>query len=797
MVTMRNVFTVVLAAACLAVLTARVPVEFSRIRYRAVTTARPALYDPSVTIHLPDISQLAGSPSAIVVRLRGAAEPTRLTLALDGVHLTQVDLPARNEIRVDTSTTISNSTEHRFVVSGDRTGWELTYLEIANVHGYSRGIFGFSIVPRDLREVRLFPLWLSIPIVAGLLALHPRPDWPPRPGLRRLYHLGVGLVLALFALVLLTDRYSPYKFLLSFSAFAVCTAILYAERTYQLLRWLRRVALWSWARLQVFVAEHSPGLVRAWHRVEAHTAAAAAEVPWLPSALAGAASIIVTLAAVAYGTHIAGGADSYGYVSQSALLANGKLDIDQPLVKELPDVTNEWLLSPLGWVPKEHEGIPGRIVPTYSPGLPLMMTPLRVVFGPYGVYAVVPILAGLAVYLTFLLGRRLDGNATGLFASLWLASSPTFLACSFTPMSDLPVTTAWLAALVAACWPGAIPASLAGLATAVAILTRPNLAPLGAAVALPFLYRLLFDRAAWKRHGRDMVIFLATSAIGPAIVAVLFNYWYGSPLKSGYGTVSGIFAWSYVKANLERYPMWLVTSQTVLILAGLIAPFLLRGRKSAGDVVTPGFIACVLLATCVLVWGAYLAYVPFDDWSYLRFVLPSYPPLIVLSAAALLFAVRRTLAPRLLGIVLILVIVYGGLDYARRGAVFVQSFGQTRYQRVGEFIADNLPERALLLSMQHSGSLRYYSRQISIRYDQIRDGRLDQLVEHFANRGYPVYFVLDEWEEGDFRRLFAERNVLGKLDWKPIARAKCSTPVSIYDPRSRGSSTPVKTRIIP
>ncbi len=72
--------------------------------------------------------------------------------------------------------------------------------------------------------------------------------------------------------------------------------------------------------------------------------------------------------------------------------------------------------------------------------------------------------------------------------------------------------------------------------------------------------------------------------------------------------------------------------------------------------------------------------------------------------------------------------------------------------------------------MQHSGSLRYYSRQISIRYDQIRGGRLDQLVAHFADRGYPVYFVLDEWEEGDFRRLFAEKNVLGKLDWKPIAR---------------------------
>ena len=214
------------------------------------------------------------------------------------------------------------------------------------------------------------------------------------------------------------------------------------------------------------------------------------------------------------------------------------------------------------------------------------------------------------------------------------------------------------------------------------------------------------------------------------------------------------------------------------------------------DVVTPALIAWMLVAVCVLVWGPYLAYVPFDDWSYLRFVLPSYPPLIVLSSAALVFALRRTIAPRLLGSALILVIVFGGIDYARRGAVFSQSFGETRYQRVGEFIADNLPERALLLSMQHSGSLRYYSGHISIRYDQIRVGRLDQLVAYFADRGYPVYFVLDEWEEGDFRRLFAERNVLGKLDWLPIARAKCSTPVSIYDPRSRGSSKPVKTRII-
>src|SRR5262245_29324469 len=135
MVTMRNALTVALAAACLAVLATRVPLEFARIRVRAVTAPTPALTEPSVTVQLPDGSRLAGSPSAVIVRLRGAAEQARLTLALDGERLTDVDLPARDEIRVDASTSISNAGEHRFVVSGDRTGWQLTYLEIANLHG--------------------------------------------------------------------------------------------------------------------------------------------------------------------------------------------------------------------------------------------------------------------------------------------------------------------------------------------------------------------------------------------------------------------------------------------------------------------------------------------------------------------------------------------------------------------------------------------------------------------------------------------------------------------------------------
>ena len=45
--------------------------------------------------------------------------------------------------------------------------------------------------------------------------------------------------------------------------------------------------------------------------------------------------------------------------------------------------------------------------------------------------------------------------------------------------------------------------------------------------------------------------------------------------------------------------------------------------------------------------------------------------------------------------------------------------GEARYRTVGEFVARELPERSLFLTMQHSGSLRYYGRRTTLRYDWI------------------------------------------------------------------------------
>jgi hypothetical protein len=790
MVTTRQAFAVVLALACVAVLAARVPLEFSRIRFRVVPEPMPAAQTPSVAVALPDLSTLADAPAAVVIRIQGGEQPATLNIALDDGRIADVVVPPRDEIRVDASAIVPRGENHQLLVTGDRPGWRITYLEIANVHGFSSGLVEFQIVPRAYRRFDTLRPWALILVFLGLLALGPRPDWPAtRPG-RRLYAAFAGVVLLLFLGALTADRFTPYKLLVMPKGFAVCAAILYAERVLQGAR--------ATARATIATGRATLPILVAACRRTARGMAEAAAIPWLPAALVLATSTIVWGITMAVGTHGAGGADSYGYVSESELWAKGQLYVDQPIVAELPDYTTQWLLAPLGWVPQEHARVRGRIVPVYSPGLPMLMAPMRILFGADGVYVVVPILAALTIWLTFLLGRRLDGDATGLFAALWLASSPGILGSAFSPMSDVPVTTWWLAALVAALNPAttARSATVAGLATTLAVLTRPNLAPLGAVVALPFLYRLAAERKTWRPAARNLAVFAVTAAIGPAVVAALFNYWYGSPFRSGYGATDSLFSWAYLTANLQRYPRWLIESQTALIVVGLITPLLVRGR-SATQSVPPVVTTCVLLTMCVVSWAAYMTYFPFDDWGYLRFLLPSYPPLIVLSSTAFVVMLRRTKAPRLLGTALLALIMTAGLDFGRRAAIFTMFHGETRYERAGDYIAANLPERAVIMSMQHSGSLRYYSGRTTIRYDLLRPSRLDQFVEHFTSRGYPVFFVLDDWEEPEFRRRFAELNVLGKLDWPPIARAKGINPVAIYDPRNRQAEKPIATRKIP
>ena len=780
--TKRAAYAVAWAVLCALVLS-RVAVGFERIRFRVVTSPVPE-QGRSIVVPLPDLSRLSGQTAAIILRFQGAAAPALIQLALDGAAISEITVPASRERRVDESARLSGSVNHQLALTSSTGGWQLTYLEIANVHGHSSGAIGLAIVPRDLGRFEHVPVWWLWPFVLGLLMGRRAPGWPAPRLARRLYVAGVALVLVLFVATLVVDRLTPFKVLLSASTFLWCVAIVHANLVAALVR-----LLWT-------TAKASAPTVRGFLRGSSRRLSTAARLPHLPAMVAGGASIAVFIAALALGNHIAGGADAYGYVSQSALWARGQLYIDQPIAADLPDYVDDWAIAPLGFVPQRHAGVRGRIVPYFSPGLPILMAPLRV-FGADAVYLVVPLLAGLAVWLTFVVGRQLEGPATGVVAALWLAVSPAFLESAFAPMSDVPAMTMWLAAVTASLRPGWMAALAAGMATSVAILVRPNLFPLGAVIALPFLIRWIAPPRKWRPHGIETAVFAASAAIGPLAAAMIFNQLFGSPFQSGYGSLAMNVDWANVIPNLQRYPRWLIESQTPVIAASVAAPFLLWHRRPSNSGMSPRSMSLLLLAGSAIVWLSYLLYFQFDSWSYLRFLLPSYPWLIALASAVIVTSARRLLPMWRLALAIgVASLLLSELRFDSRHSLLSSSSGEARYRTVGEDVARTMPPNALLLSAQHSGSLRYYSGRTTLRYDQVPADRLDALVRHLQERGYPVFVVLDSWEIDAFRKRFASQREVGSLGWTPAAILHGSTDVKVYDLRDRTRQGPIETRSI-
>jgi hypothetical protein len=325
------------------------------------------------------------------------------------------------------------------------------------------------------------------------------------------------------------------------------------------------------------------------------------------------------------------------------------------------------------------------------------------------------------------------------------------------------------------------------VAAAAAVLTRPNLAPLVAIPGVVVLWRCWRARLSRGSAGpaqpdlhrtgwQDAVLFGAAVVPAAITIALLNDYWYGSPLASGYGDVGSLYSVSNIGPNLERYPRWLVESQTPLILLAALAPFAVWRQRGA---------AVLLLAWTAAVVASYIAYIPFDAWWFLRFLLPAYPPLLALTAAVLVaIATRMPAGTRvaLVAIVLMLVARHG-VTYARERATF-QTEGEYKYAITGRYVAEHLPPRAMFFAMQHSGSVRYYSGRSTLRWDRVPPDQLDWAIAEIQRHGYLPYALVEDWEEEMWRERLAGRAVPPALDRPPLATLPLGN-VRIYDLRAR------------
>lgn len=241
----RAALSLLIASVCLAALATRVYTDFERIRFRIVTS--PRLADQStLSVPLPDLSRLSGSPAAVIVRLEGAAEPVSVTVALDSTPLTRVILEPHRELRVDLAAAVPSG-PGQLVLTSDRPGWRLTYLEIANVYGFTRGALELVIVPQGSTH-KAIPWWFVFLLVMPALAIPVRLDWPATR-LRRIANwVAVGFALLLFAVAFLAETVSPYRVLLSPAAFLLCAAILYADPLVRTWRRAKPAAVASFPR---------------------------------------------------------------------------------------------------------------------------------------------------------------------------------------------------------------------------------------------------------------------------------------------------------------------------------------------------------------------------------------------------------------------------------------------------------------------------------------------------------------------------------------------------------------------
>ena len=169
---------------------------------------------------------------------------------------------------------------------------------------------------------------------------------------------------------------------------------------------------------------------------------------------------------------------------------------------------------------------------------------------------------------------------------------------------------------------------------------------------------------------------------------------------------------------------------------------------------------------------SYLFYRPFDAWWYLRFLLPMWPVMMLLTAAS---AGRARAALAAAGL--------SGRDCGRRGAwlawhgvrpppIDSRSISGAASAATSTWgvswppIPSPAPCSSACSTAGRCGST---PGRLTLRYDLLDPAWLDRTVEHLRSIGRRPYFVLDDGEVEVFKQRFGRTNRLGALDWPPIA----------------------------
>ena len=495
-----------------------------------------------------------------------------------------------------------------------------------------------------------------------------------------------------------------------------------------------------------------------------------------PSVIATSLAILIACTAMVTNYGIAGGADSYGYVSQADLWLEGDLTVEYDWIREAPWPKRQRTATPLGYRPSPTGG--DFSVPSYAPGLPLMFAGSKLLFGQCGIVIVIALMTGVLVGTTYAIGRRVASPQIGAAAAWLVATCPVVIFMMAEPMSDIPAAAMCAASVLCSLHRSKSGSFLAGLAMAAVTLIRPNLAPL---VAVLGLWMLLLDRhsSGWPNRINRCLLFGLGVAPGAVFLASFNASLYESAFAAGYGSLDGFFSASYILPNIRNYTVWLASTQTPLVLLGIAAlaiPTRWLGKREGIDD------ASLLFAMAAGVFALYLPYTVFGAWWFLRFFLPVWPAFAIGTAWLLTSATGRTYGR--LGLTALVLTGGWGLSYAATHEAFRVGWGDLRYVSAAHVVRELTRPGSVILSMQHSGTGSYYGGRHTLRYDWIEPQRLESVILWLKERGHDVYILVEEWEAAGFRERF-KGTPYGALDETAlIFRQDVGTRVLLFDTRS-------------
>ncbi len=251
------------------------------------------------------------------------------------------------------------------------------------------------------------------------------------------------------------------------------------------------------------------------------------------------------------------------------------------------------------------------------------------------------------------------------------------------------------------------------------------------------------------------------SAVAGALIAFVQWRWFGSPLRSGYGTADEIYALANVGPNVRLYGEWLLDTHGPWLLAAPLAAVAVPGRALRW-----------LLLFAAAVVAAYLVYAVFETWTYLRFLLPALAIAMVATSALVATLQDRLPAALRAGVLLAIVIAIAALQVrsARSHDAFRTADRHARASLAGRYLAAAMPARSVIIAGEQSGALRYYTGRSILRWEVMTPDGLTAATTSLADAGYEVWIALDEWEEDLVRQRFKGSDVAA-LDWPPLLEA--------------------------